>query len=227
MLLAGKRLDHGPHRSRSRYPSPVLHDSTAAMAPLALFRAKLRLRVHEAHVRGAPMILAHRSITAAHAVRHLFLAARGLCSFWFTASNCAADFNGCTLACRGAPCGCVTAPPCSLRGGMGLGISACSPFPLPACIWWNLHLLQQHPCRQHPVPLTLPSQKTKRPGTLGVAGPIGLKLEALPIGKLPALARTYPARSHHGSRRLSRVAYKYWEVKTWPENASLEKCLRN
>jgi len=40
------------------------------------------------------------------------------------------DFNDCTLACREAPCGCVTAPCCSPRGGMGSGVSAIAALPL-------------------------------------------------------------------------------------------------
>jgi hypothetical protein len=72
------------------------------------------------------------------------------------------DFNSCTLACREAPCGCVTAPPCSQRGGMGLGTSAAA---LPVFLRASIETCYINP----------QLQKQNGPEPCGVAGPFGLK----------------------------------------------------
>jgi len=84
------------------------------------------------------------------------------------------DFNDCTLACRDAPCGCVTAPRFSLRGGMGSGISANAALPLflraflETC--FTLSFLKASSISLQTSIERIPN--TKRPGTFWVPGPL-------------------------------------------------------
>jgi hypothetical protein len=84
------------------------------------------------------------------------------------------DFNDCTLACRDAPCGCVTAPRFSLRGGTGSGISANAALPLflrafiEPC-FTSLLLNSSSISLQASIERT---PNTKRPGTFWVPGPL-------------------------------------------------------
>ena len=154
---------HAHRPTHSHCPAPGAARALHAKQRMRQLRAKLRQRAPGAHVgRDAPADWARPWITAAvTSVFHLFPAVAG---FLLLSYHHETDFNSCTLACREAPCGCVTAPPCSPRGGMGLGTSACSPSPLLACIHRNLLYF----------PLETRLQKQKGPGTLWVAGPFGL-----------------------------------------------------
>ena len=170
---------HAHCSTHSHCPAPGAARSLHAKQCMRQIRAKLRQRAPGAHVsRYAPAYWARPWITAAvTSVLHLFLAVAGPLLLSYHHES---DFNSCTLACREAPCGCVTAPPCSPRGGMRLGISACSPSPLLACIHRNLLLAAFK---------TIAKNKKAR-NLVGSPGLSGLKREA----KLTACLR--PERAH-------------------------------
>ena len=159
---------HAHCSTHSRCPAPGAARSLHAKQCMRRIRAKLRQRAPGAHVsRYAPAYWARPWITAAvTSVLHLFPAVAGPLLLSHPSNE--SDFNSCTLACREAPCGCVTAPPCSPRGGMGLGTSAAAlPLFLRASIetcCWSVFT----PSLRH-------FRKQKSPEPCGVAGPVWLE----------------------------------------------------
>jgi hypothetical protein len=116
------------------------------------------------------------------------------------AQLCETDVNSCTLACREAPCGCVTAPPCSPRGGMESGISAKQPFP-SSCV---------HPSKPAAKTLSKITAESKKARNLvGSPGLFGYKRGANLTGCLrPERAHTLLPRIYRAWAGVPRIGFK-------------------